>query len=92
MKNGPLTISIDPDSELGRALNETSGDPVVLLHGGARFRVSRDVDDPWASYDPERLRAGLRTFAGTLSPEEGERIKTSIYTGREECTRPLERP
>ncbi len=88
MAREPLTITIDPDSELGRALDETDGESVVLLRGGTRFRVTRDLDDPWASYDPKKVRAALRKFAGMLTPEEGERIKEAIYRGREEGTRP----
>jgi hypothetical protein len=92
MAKEPLTIVIDPDSELGRALDETDGEPVVLLRNGTRFRVTRDPDDPWANYDPEKVRDGLRKFAGMLTPEEGERIKELIYRGREEGTRPITRP
>jgi hypothetical protein len=57
MAKEPLTITVDPDSELGRALEETGDEPVVLLRGNARFRVTRDADDPWAHYDPAKLRA-----------------------------------
>ena len=94
MRKEPLTITIDPDSELGRALEEreTGGEPVILLRGGTRFRVTRDPDDPWADYDPEKLRAGLKKVTGLLSPEEGERMKDLIYRGREEGTRPIDRP
>jgi hypothetical protein len=92
MAKEPLTIVIDPDSELGRALDETDGEPVVLLRNGTRFRVTRDPDDPWANYDPEKVRDGLRKFAGMLTPAEGERIKELIYRGREEGTRPITRP
>jgi hypothetical protein len=79
MSKEPLTITIDPESELGRALEETDDEPVVLLRGGARFRVTRDPDDPWANYDPEKVL-------------EGERMKELIYRSREEGTRPLTRP
>ena len=92
MANEPLTITIDPDSELGQALTESDGSAVILLHNGARFLVTRDPDDPWANYDPEKVRAGLRKFGGMISPEEGERIKETIYRGREEGTRLLDRP
>jgi hypothetical protein len=92
MAQEPITISIDPDSELGRALDETDGEPVVLLRGHTRFRVIREGDDPWATYDPAKLRAGLKKVAGLLSPEEGDRIIESIYRGREEGTRPITRP
>ena len=92
MAKEPLTITIDPDSELGRALSDPDGSPVVLERSGERFRVTRDPDDPWANYDPEAVRAALRKFAGMLTPEEGERIKETIYRGREEGTRPIDRP
>jgi len=92
MAKEPLTITIDPDSELGRALAETDGELVVLLRNGTRFLVTRDPEDPWANYDPEKVREGLREIAGTLSPAEGERMKELIYRGREEGTRPITRP
>ena len=92
MAKEPLTITIDPDSELGRALVETDGSPIVLERNGARFRVTRELDDPWADSDPEKVRAGLRAVAGTLTPDEGERLKELIYRGREEGTRPIDRP
>jgi len=87
-----LTIVIEPDGELGRALDERSDKQLVLVCSGKRFRVTRIPDDPWASYDPEAVREGLREIAGTLSPEEGDRIIEIIYRGREEGTRPITRP
>ena len=79
MVKEPLTITIDPDSELGRALDQTAGEPIVLLRNGMRFRVTSDPDDPWANYDPEKVLEGLHEIAGTLSPAEGERMKELIY-------------
>jgi hypothetical protein len=87
-----LTITIDPDSELGRALDERGDEPVILIRGTARYRVTRDPDDPWAHYDPAKLRAGLKKVAGLQSPEEGDRIIETIYRGREEGSRPIDRP
>lgn len=87
-----LTISIDPDSELGRALSEGAETSVVLLRGNARFRVVREEDDPWAQYDPAKLRAGLKKVAGLLSADKGERLIETIYRSREEGTRPITRP
>lgn len=92
MSKEPLTITIDSDSELGRALDERGDEPVVLVRGTSRFRVTRDADDPWAHYDPAKLRAGLQQVAGLLTPEDGDRIIETIYRGREEGTRPLDRP
>ncbi len=84
-----LTITIDPDSELGRALDEEADAPVVLLRGNTRFRMTREADEPWAQYDPAKLRASLKKVAGLLSPEEGDRIIEAIYRGRKEGTRPI---
>lgn len=92
MNREPVTISVDPDSELGRALAESGGKPVVLLRGAARFRVIRDASDPWANYDPAEVLEGLQEIAGTLSPDEGARMKELIYRGREEGSRPITRP
>ncbi len=92
MSSGPLTIVIDPTSDLGRDLDAPKDTPIYLLRGGKRFRVTRDPPDPWASFNPDNVRAALRKVAGTLTPEEGERIKASIYRGREEGTRPPDRP
>jgi hypothetical protein len=88
----PRTIPIDPDSELGRALQEFGDVPVVLVCGAKIFRVAHFPEDPRVNYDPEAVRQGLREIAGTLSPEEGDRIIQSIYRGREEGTRPITRP
>ena len=92
MSKEPVTVTIDPDSVLGRALAESAGEAVVLLRGGTRYRVTRDPNDPWATYEPAKVQAGLRKVAGLLTPEDGERIKASIYRGREEGSRPLSRP
>jgi hypothetical protein len=35
----PRTVLIDPESELGRGLNENNGGPVMLLCGGTGFRA-----------------------------------------------------
>ena len=92
MAKEPLTITIDPDSELGCALDGTADEPVVLVRGRSRFRVTREAEDLWATYDPAKLRAGLKKVAGLLSPEEGDRIIETMYCGRKEGTRPISRP
>lgn len=92
MASETMTITVDPESELGRALDRVEEAPIVLVRNGFRYRVTRDPDDPWANYDPERFLEVLREVAGTLTPEEGERIKELIYRGREEGTRPITRP
>jgi hypothetical protein len=67
MAKEPLTITIDPESELGQALAAVDDARLVLARGGARFRVTRETDALWANYDPERVRHALRQSIGALS-------------------------
>ena len=92
MQATPPTITIDDDSELGRALDAHPHEPITLLKGKRRYRVIDDPDDIWANYDPERIRVALEKVAGTLSPEVGDQIKEDIRRARDEGTRPLDRP
>ena len=92
MAKEPLTIHIDPESELARILAAAEETPVVLNSNGVRFRVMRAEGDLWANYDPEAVLGGLREIEGTLSADAGERMKALIYRGREEGTRPVTRP
>jgi hypothetical protein len=92
MNATPLTITIDDDSELGRALDAHPHESITLLKGKRRYRVINDPDDVWADYDPERIRVALEKVAGTLSPEVGNQIKDDIRRARDEGTRPLNRP
>ena len=82
MAKEPLTITIDPDSELGRALDETDDEPVVLLRGGTRFRVTREHDALWATYDPERVRRALRESAGALAGVDVVALKRELREQR----------
>ena len=99
MTGKTITIHVEPDSELGRALAEADEREIVLERNGKRYRVEPaprlDIADPtdiWAGYDPERLRETIERFAGTLSDQEAEEIKELIYRAREEGTRPPDRP
>ena len=86
MVNEPRTFAIDPESELGRAVAD-----VILERGRVRYRVSR-ADDPWADYDPDNARAGLRAHAGMITDDQAERMKAQVYLGREDGARSLRRP
>ena len=85
-------IKVDPDSEIGDLLVRAEAAPLVLERNGIRFRLDRTAEAPGRRYDPARLREGLRRYAGTLDPEEGERWKEMIYRAREEGSRPADRP
>ena len=85
-----VTIELDPDSDVARALVAAGTKPITLISEGRRFVVSRDPFDP-VDDDPEAFREALRSVVGTLTPEEGERLKRDIYRWREEGTRPIDR-
>jgi hypothetical protein len=85
-------IAVGEATNLNELLDEATSAPVRLKRNGIVYRLEREEDDTWAGYDPERVREGLRIYAGTLTPEEGERLKAQIYRAREEGTRPLNRP
>ena len=48
MAKEPLTIHIDPESELAQFLADAGETPVVLDSNGVRFRVIRAEGDLWA--------------------------------------------
>jgi len=86
-------VSIDRDSELGKALEAArrTGDPVELEVGGTHYGVApRDpnADDPWAGYDPASIRAALRKVAGSWADLDAERLIAEVYRGRDEGSRP----
>ena len=87
-----VTITLDPGSELAKALSEADEKPVVLVSNGARFKVSRAEDDFRDDYDPKAFSDALRAAVGIFTPEEAEQLKAQIYRAREEGTRPINRP
>jgi hypothetical protein len=85
------TIPVTAETDWPKLLDDAAREPVILERNGTRFRLSRE-DDLFADYDPERVRDGLRRFAGTITPEEAERLRKIVSRGREEGTRPADRP
>src|SRR3954451_23996966 len=83
------TVHLDPDSELARALDAADDAPFLLVSNGVHFRVIRAADDLWANYDPEAVLVALRAVAGTMSAEEGERVKQRCHADRREASRLL---
>lgn len=77
-----LTITIDPESELGRALAAVDDAPLVLERSGARFRVIREADALWAGYDPQRVRRALRQSAGALAGVDVAALKRELREQR----------
>jgi hypothetical protein len=87
----PQVIHIDPDSELGRAL-ENDEQEVVLVSRNKTFTVSPGSNSSGSGFDPERFLRVLHSVAGIITPEEAERWKEDIYRAREQGSRPITRP
>ena len=78
MVAGPKVITVEPDSDLGRILDEATERGAVLEKGGIRFRILREpaqeTDQAWDALqrsfgilkgiDRERLKAELREQRG----------------------------
>jgi hypothetical protein len=63
MAKEPLTITIDPASELARALADADV-PIVLDSEGVRYTVN--PEDLFARYGAQAVLAGLRQSRGAL--------------------------
>jgi hypothetical protein len=79
-------VRITEEFDLAEILDRASAEPVYVEKDGVFYRVSRaeDIEDIWAGYDPERVRAGLRAMSGIITVEEAERLKDLVYRGREQ--------
>lgn len=91
MSNVVKTTHVPDDSELGRLLQEADQMELRLEQHGVTYPLSREDNDPRATYDPDAVRCGMEAAAGALTPEQAEEIKRYIYQGREEGTRPVNR-
>jgi hypothetical protein len=76
------TIVVEPDSEIGRLLKQADEQPLLVQKNGVRYRVSREVDDPFANYDPERALEALRKSAGALKGVDIEKLKAELREQR----------
>ena len=89
-------VEIIAEPELARQLAavEAAGKRPILVRDGVRYRVDpveapemasspKQPDrDPWADYEPEKVRQGVEAAAGTITVEEAERMKEYIYVAR----------
>ena len=79
MAKESLTITLDPASELARALAEADT-PVVLDSNGVRYTVERE--DVFAGYDGETVLRGLRQSRGALSGVDTEALLADLAEQR----------
>lgn len=57
-------ITLHPDDELAKRLEEAAGQPVLIAHNGVRYRV--EPEDPFAFYDPQKMKAAIHAGAGAM--------------------------
>ena len=51
-----------------------------------------DPKDLWAHYDPEKVRAAVRKYAGAWADLDTDTMIDNIYQAREEGSHPADRP
>jgi hypothetical protein len=96
-------IQVEPDSEIAELLQQAKEQPIFVEFEGQRFRLGRDttengedssqssgIHEPEGGYDPERFAEILSQVAGSISLEDGERMKAHIYAARKAGSRPVD--
>lgn len=79
MATEPKVILVSPGSELDDIIEEAIKSTVVLERDGRRFRlVPEEQIDPFANYDPERVRRAFERAAGMLSGIDTEALKAEL--------------
>jgi hypothetical protein len=91
------TIEIEPEGEFAGMLDQAEKGAVILVRDGTRFRVEREhaegrmgIHVPEGGYDAERFAETLSQVAGSISVEDGERMKAYIRAAREAGSRPVD--
>ncbi len=84
----PKRITVKPDSELARLLDEAADRPLLLEKDGVQYRLDREGTDIRAAYDPEVARDGIRKAAGSWKAMDAEAFKAYIRERRSASSRP----
>jgi hypothetical protein len=91
MATATKTIRVTEETAVLDLLDDAAEGPVILEHGGERFRLSRDEDigyDP----DPDRVRSTLAATLGTWADIDVDQMIRDMYEARVAGSRPLDRP
>jgi len=88
------SIDVDDDTQIGPLLERAADGPVFLRRRNTVYRLepASSSEDIWSGYNPEAARRALLDVAGTWSDVDPEELKGYIYRGRDEGTRPADRP
>jgi hypothetical protein len=81
------TIELDETTPVGPLLERAEAGPILLRRNGHVYRLESQP-----AYDPEKAIAGMRAAAGSWSDVDADEMKAYIRRGRDEGTRPIDRP
>lgn len=51
-----------------------------------------EATDPWASYEPKKIKAALKKYAGFITKKEAKKMIADLYAARRAGSRPVDRP
>ena len=88
----PKPIHVTPDLHLVDLLEEADKAPLVLEQNGVRYRLSREDEDLWADYDPEKVQAILDETIGSWADLDADALIEDVRRWRREGSRPADRP
>jgi hypothetical protein len=94
MTSARESIDVDDDTHIGPLLERAADGPVFLRRRDSVYRLEPAPNDEniWAGYDPEVVRRALLDVAGSWSDVDPDELKAHLYRGRDEGTRPPDRP
>lgn len=72
--------TLHPDDELAKRLEAAAGQPVIIEHNGVRYRI--EPEDPFAFYDPKKMREAIHAGAGALKGLDVEQFLKDIREAR----------
>ncbi len=76
-----ITIEVEADNPVAKAVHESGLDAVTLIVDGERYKVIKENPVKW---DPDAAREHFRKHAGFISEAEADEMVEELYRAREE--------
>jgi hypothetical protein len=95
MAHALKTIRVTDETDFAGILDAAEAEePVLLERHGVVFRVSREVDDIAAGYEPDAaaVRRTLAQTIGSWADLDVDQVKRNLYEARRAGSRPPVRP
>ncbi len=93
MEEHTEVIYVDASTNLPEILEDLGTRKVILEYDGVKYELAVKPlnivtdGDLLRGYDPDRFKAALEKFAGTLSDEDAEDMLAAINEGRDQSFR-----